>query len=138
MPFLRFDLIEGRTDQELATLLDATHRVVLRTFHVPKGDRYQIVHEHKPSRVRIEDTGLGIPRSDKVVVLQITTRPRTTEEKTAFYRDLCSELQVACIVAPTDVIVSFVENTDEDWSFGHGRAQFITGELEGSKPSTKQ
>jgi hypothetical protein len=21
------------------------------------------------------------------------------------------------------------QNTDEDWSFGHGRAQFLTGEL---------
>ena len=135
MPFLRFDLIEGRTDQELATLLDATHRVVLRTFHVPKGDRYQIVHEHKPSRIRIEDTGLGISRSDEVVFLHITTRPRTTEEKTDFYRELCSELQVACIIAPADVIVTFVENSDEDWSFGHGRAQFLTGELDGSKPN---
>ena len=26
-------------------------------------------------------------------------------------------------------LVSIVENTDEDWSFGLGRAQFLTGEL---------
>jgi hypothetical protein len=31
-------------------------------------------------------------------------------------------------------MVSFVENTDEDWSFGHGRAQFLTGELGASEP----
>jgi len=29
----------------------------------------------------------------------------------------------------TDVMVSLVENGDEDWSFAHGRAQFLTGEL---------
>jgi hypothetical protein len=96
MLLLRFDVLEGRTDQELSALLDATHRVVLRTFHVPERDRYQIVHEHKPSRVRIEDTGLGIPRSQKVVMLQITTRPRTTDEKTAFYRELAASSS-ACV-----------------------------------------
>jgi hypothetical protein len=26
-------------------------------------------------------------------------------------------------------VVSFVENGDEDWSFGLGRAQFLTGDL---------
>jgi len=26
-------------------------------------------------------------------------------------------------------MVTLVENSDEDWSFGHGRAQFLTGEL---------
>jgi hypothetical protein len=28
-----------------------------------------------------------------------------------------------------DVMVSIVTNTDADWSFGNGRAQFLTGEL---------
>jgi phenylpyruvate tautomerase PptA (4-oxalocrotonate tautomerase family) len=134
MPVLRFDILEGRSDQEIAALLDATHRVMVETFHAPQRDRYQIVHEHKPSRIRVEDTGLGIERSDKVVLLQITTRPRTTEEKIAFYRQLCAELERACGIPPADVMVNFVENTDEDWSFGHGRAQFLTGELRGSKP----
>ena len=129
MPFLRFDVLEGRSDQELAALLDATHRVVVRTLHVPQRDRYQIVHEHKPSRVRIEDTGLGIPRSEKVVLLQVTSRPHTTDEKTAFYCELCAELERACGIAPTDVMVNFVQNIDEDWSFARGRAQFLTGEL---------
>jgi hypothetical protein len=31
--------------------------------------------------------------------------------------------------APGDLIVSMVENEKEDWSFGAGRAQFLTGEL---------
>ncbi len=30
MPLLTFDLIEGRTEQEIRTLLDAAHRAVLR------------------------------------------------------------------------------------------------------------
>lgn len=129
MPLLRFDLIEGRSEDEIRTLLDAAHAAVLEAFGVPPGDRYQIVSEHKPGRMVVEDTGLGIPRTRDVVVVQVVTRPRGREEKQAFYRLLTRKLEAACGIAPADVMVSCVENTDEDWSFGHGRAQFLTGDL---------
>ncbi len=129
MPLLRFHLIEGRTDAELKTLLDAAHEAMLEAFKVPPGDRYQIVSEYKPSRMIVEDTGLDIPRTKNVVVVQMTTRPRGKEKKELFYRLLTEKLEAACGIAPADVMVSTVENTDEDWSFGHGRAQFLTGEL---------
>ena len=129
MPLLRFDLIEGRTDAELKALLDAAHRAMLAAFDVPARDRYQIVNEHKSSRMIVEDTGLGIPRTDKVVLVQVITRPRGKAKKQAFYRLLVEELEKSCDIAPTDVMVSMVENTDEDWSFGLGRAQFLEGDL---------
>ena len=129
MPLLRFDLIEGRTDDEMKTLLDAAHRAMLAAFKVPERDRYQIVHEHPPSRIIVEDTGLGIPRTKNVVLLQMTSRPRKREQKEAFYRLLCEELEKSCGIVPSDVMVSIVENSDEDWSFGLGRGQFLTGEL---------
>lgn len=129
MPLLRFDLIEGRTDAELQALLDAAHRAMLAAFKVPTRDRYQIVNEHKPSRMIVEDTGLGIARTDKVVLVQVITRPRGKAAKQAFYRLLVEELERSCGIAPSDVMVSMVENTDEDWSFGLGRAQFLEGDL---------
>jgi hypothetical protein len=129
MPLLRFNLIEGRTDAELKTLLDAAHRAMLAAFKVPERDRYQLVNEYKPSRMIVEDTGLGIPRTDKVVVVEVITRPRGKDKKQLFYRLLVEELEKSCGIAPTDVMVSMVENTDEDWSFGLGRAQFLEGDL---------
>jgi hypothetical protein len=129
MPLLRFDLIEGRTAHELQTLLDAAHRAMLAAFKVPERDRYQIVTEHKRGHMIIEDTGLGIARSDKVVFLQVTSRPRGREAKEAFYKLLAAELETSCGLAPSDLVVSIVENSDEDWSFGLGRAQFLTREL---------
>lgn len=129
MPLLRFDLMEGRTESEIAALLDAAHRALLDAFHVDPRDRYQIVQEHKPAYFRVEDTGLAIERSGKVVVVSMTTRPRTVEEKTAFYRLLCERLQDECGIEPSDVMVNILENTDADWSFGNGQAQFLNGEL---------
>ncbi len=129
MPLLRFDLIEGRSADELKDLLDAAHRAMLAAFKVPERDRYQIVTEHKRGHMIIEDTGLGIERTDKVVFLQVTSRPRGRAAKEAFYKLLAAELEKSCGVAPSDLVVSIVESTDEDWSFGLGRAQFLTREL---------
>ncbi len=129
MPLLRFDIYEGRTDAELTALLDTVHDVMVKTFKVPQADRYQIVNEHKRSRMIMEDTGLGIPRTPAFVFIQITTRPRTQAEKKAFYRGTVEALEARCAIAPSDVMINFVTCEDEDWSFGLGRAQFLTGEL---------
>jgi len=77
----------------------------------------------------IEDTGLGIKRTPNMLVLQVTTRPRSRAMKQVFYSSLVERLADQCGISPSDVIVTFVTNTDEDWSFGLGRAQFLTGEL---------
>lgn len=129
MPLLRVDVYEGRSKRQLKDLLDALHRAMLAAFKVPERDRYQIVHEHKPSRMIMEDTGLDIPRTENFVFVQVTTRPRSREMKEAFYRLAVEELERSCGIAPSDVMINMVTTTDEDWSFGMGRAQFLTGEL---------
>jgi len=75
------------------------------------------------------DTGLGISRTDKVVLIEVRSRNRPQEQKLRFYELLCQMLKDSCNLDSSDVIVSFVENGDADWSFGLGRAQFVTGEL---------
>jgi phenylpyruvate tautomerase PptA (4-oxalocrotonate tautomerase family) len=129
MPLLRIDVIEGRSAAELKELLDAIHSAMLAAFKVPERDRYQIVHEHPATELRLEDTGLGIPRTKRIVIVQVTTRPRSRLEKQNFYKLLCQELLQRCGVQASDVVVSITQNADEDWSFGYGRAQFTTGEL---------
>jgi Tautomerase enzyme len=129
MPLLRFDILEGRTDDEIGQLLDAAHTAMVEAFGVPVSDRFQVVNEHKPSRVRFGDIGLGITRSDKVVLLQITAMPRSGKQKETFYRLLAERLHAACGIAPEDVIVSYLGNGNDDWSFGMGEAQFVSGRL---------
>ncbi len=129
MPLLRFDLYQGRSGEQLTTLLDTAHRVMVEAFKVPERDRYQIVNELRPSLMIAEDTGLGIPRTANFVMIQITTRPRSRDMKELFYKRIVEELEKECGIAPSDVMMTFVTNTDEDWSFGLGRAQFLTKEL---------
>ena len=129
MPLLHFHVIKGRTPEALRKLLDTAHDAMLEAFKVPARDRYQIVSEHEPTHMVIEDTGLGIARTNQVVLLQITSRPRSKEQITAFYKVLAARLEEHCGLAPSDLVVSIVQNSDEHWSFGLGRAQFVTGEL---------
>jgi hypothetical protein len=129
MPLIRVDMVEGRSPVEIKALLDATHRSVVAAFKVPARDRYQIVHEHLPSLFIVEDTGLGITRTRNCVLFQVTTRPHELEAKENFYKVLVRELESTCGIAPSDVVVSIVTDSDEDWSFGNGHAQYMTGEL---------
>ena len=129
MPLLRIDVIEGRSDSELKELLDAVHRALVDAFKVPERDRFQIVHEHPASQMVVEDVGLNIERTKDLMVVHVTTRAKPPEQKVEFYRRLCEELNRSCGIAASDVVVSVTENGDADWSFGEGRAQFVTGEL---------
>lgn len=129
MPLVRIDVLEGRSETELLALADAVDAAVAEHFAAPPGDRYQIVSEHRPGRLFVEDTGLGIERSDAVVVIQITQQGRTTAQKQALYAGLATILGDRVGLRGEDLVVSVVDNTHADWSFGHGRAQFLEGEL---------
>ena len=129
MPLVRIDIIEGRTDAEIKTLTDTVQDCIVETFDVPETDRYQIVTEHKKGRMVLLDTGLGFERTDQVVAIQIFTSPRATRSKTDFYKLVTDKLGSVCGVAPTDVFISVMTNTDVDWSFGNGEAQYLTGTL---------
>lgn len=129
MPLLRFDLIEGRSDKELRKLLDAAHISMVEAFDVPESDRYQIVHQHAPQELIIEDTGLGFRRSKDVVIISIVSKVRTPAQKEKLYALLAKNLQMECGISPEDLMVSITENGNADWSFGMGEAQFLTGKL---------
>ncbi len=129
MPLMQYHLIKGRTPEEIELFLDTAHDAMVRTFKVPEGDRYQTLTEYEPSHLKALDTGLGIPRTRNFVLLHVVSRPRGKEAKQEFYKNLCDDLLAKCGIAATDVMISFTENTDEDWSFGNGRAQFLSGEL---------
>ncbi|WP_127361542.1 tautomerase family protein [Actinacidiphila soli] len=129
MPLQYFDVIEGRTPGEIKALLDTTHAATVEAFGVPERDRYQVVRSHPADEIVALDTGLGINRSDRMVIIHVVSRRRSRAQKERLYALLAERLRRDCGLDPADLIVSVTENDDEDWSFGSGRAQFLTGEL---------
>jgi phenylpyruvate tautomerase PptA (4-oxalocrotonate tautomerase family) len=135
MPLVRVDLVEGRSDEQLATLAETIYEVEREVFAAPEDDRYIMITEHKPGRMFLGSTGLGYRRSSEAMVIQITEQNRSRAQKEALYQSLADRLQDTIGLRPEDLIVSIVASTLEDWSFGLGRAQFLTGEL-GPAPSS--
>ncbi|AXK46711.1 tautomerase family protein [Brachybacterium saurashtrense] len=129
MPLVRITQQDVRTPEQSRQLADIVQDVMLEHFNAPPGDRYQILETHPAGAIIAEDTGLGIERSDGVVIIQVTQQGRSTEQKEAIYAALAERLGAAELVRPEDLIISVVHNDREDWSFGYGRAQFLTGEL---------
>ena len=129
MPLLNIHIVKGRSAEAIAELQQVIHEAMVEAFQVPVRDRYQIVTEHAPSYLVMEDTGLGFERSEQRVLIHMTTRPRSQDMKQAFYRLVTTGLAERCDVAPQDVMFSVIENSDADWSFGFGKAQFLTGDL---------
>lgn len=129
MPLIKIDMIKGREKAEIKEILDISYRVMLETFGAPEGDRYQIVNQHEDYEMQILDTGLGVERTENVLVFTIVTRPRTQSEKTNFYQKLADTLHKHTDIRKEDIMISLIENTDEDWSFFNGKAQFLTGDL---------
>ena len=129
MPLVRIDVQKGRTPEELRKLANTIQDVMLDVFAAPPGDRYQIITEHDEGQIIAEDTGLGMKRSDGIVIIQIFQQGRSTEQKVAAYAELAKRLDAECGVRPEDLIISMNANRHVDWSFGLGRAQFIDGSL---------
>lgn len=129
MPLVKLDLIKGRSPEEIKDILDVTHKVILEAFQVPDGDRYQVVTQHEPYEMVMEDTGLGFTRSEDVVLFTVISTQRTDKMKKEFYRLLSINLEKDCKIAPKDVMVTFVTNGAGEWSFGFGKAQFLNGDL---------
>ena len=130
MPLVMVDTIRGEYDEpQLRTLLDAVQDAVVEAFDVPATDRYQILTQHEPFELVALDTGLGIERSNRLVMIRLSSKARTQEAKVALYEALARNLADRLDISGNDLVVTINENGDADWSFGHGTAQFLTGDL---------
>lgn len=129
MPIIKIDILKGRTEEEIKQILDISYDVMLDSFQAPVGDKYQIVTQHENFEMEILDTGLGISRTKNIIIFTLITRPRTKSQKVNFYRNLANSLNTRLGVRKEDIMINLVENTDEDWSFFGGEAQFLNGSL---------
>jgi phenylpyruvate tautomerase PptA (4-oxalocrotonate tautomerase family) len=129
MPLVRIDVTAGRTPEQLARISRAIHEAILAEYRIPERDYFHIVTEHAPGQIVAQDAGLGFERSSGVVMIQVFTQGgRSQGAKESLFAAVARNLGDAG-VAGEDVFIGYVENTAGDWSFGFGRAQYVTGEL---------
>ncbi|MGO4188720.1 tautomerase family protein [Pseudarthrobacter sp. TAF60_1] len=129
MPLVRIDVNAGRSPEELGNVSRRIHDAILAEYGIPERDYFHIVTEHAPGQIFAQDAGLGFERSTGVVMIQIFTQEgRSQEAKQSLFAAIADRL-AEIGVAGEDVFLGYVENSASDWSFGFGRAQYVTGEL---------
>ena len=129
MPLIRIDVNTGRTPDELQQLSRGIHDAILAEYGIPERDYFHIVTEHPAGQIVAQDAGLGFERTNEIVMIQIFTQGgRSQEAKQSLFAAVAAKLGELGI-AGENVFIGYVENTAGDWSFGFGRAQYVTGEL---------
>ena len=128
MPLVRIDMQKGRSPEQVREIADVIQGVMEDVFAAPPGDRYQVITQHEVGEIIFGDTGLGLDRTDEVMLIQVFQQGRDTSQKENLYATLADRLGKIG-VRPEDLVVSVNANEYEDWSFGMGKAQFLTGEL---------
>lgn len=124
MPLLHISMRAGKPDAYRQAILDGLYRAMRETLHVPEGDEFMTINEFSPANFRCGNA-YGVKRSDDAVLIQITVfASRTADEKKALYRRIADLLGESPGIRPEDVFVNVLDAPKENWSVGHGIAQF--------------
>src|SRR5262249_22556285 len=125
MPLSRISLKKGKSPHYRQAILDGVYLAMRETFDVPEDDRFMIVTEHGDGDFVYGAHYLGIDRSADLVIIQLTvSNTRPLEKNQALYKRIVERLGDSPGVRPQDVFINLVEVAKENWSFGHGVAQY--------------
>ncbi|MEX2516533.1 MAG: tautomerase family protein [Gammaproteobacteria bacterium] len=120
MPLVNISILKGKSAAYKKAVADAVNSSVIETMNFPDDDRYQIIHEHEPADLELQErTG------DRVMMYLIMRSGRPDAAKQAFYARVVEKLAQDPGIEPANVLISIVENKDIDWSFRDGIAQFV-------------
>jgi 4-oxalocrotonate tautomerase len=125
MPFVNITLRKGKNPEYVREVATCIHDALVAEASVPADDRFQVIHEVDADRMIAHPSYGGVSRSDDLIIIQITLNVgRTLDVKKALYADIVKRLGRAVDVRPDDVLISLVEVTKENWSFGNGVATY--------------
>jgi phenylpyruvate tautomerase PptA (4-oxalocrotonate tautomerase family) len=124
MPLIHISLRAGKPEIYRQAIFDSLHRAMRETLDVSEGNQFMTISEHDAANFRYGNA-YGVARTDDVVYVQITVfNTRTAEQKKALFRRIAELLGESPGIWPEDVFVNLLEAAKENWSVGHGLAQF--------------
>ena len=125
MPLVKLYLRKGKSRDYLRSIADAVHEALVSQANVPPDDRFQIIQELDEKALISHPSYGAVSRSTDLIIVEITLNAgRTLDVKKNLYADIAKRLQDAADVRPDDVMISLVEVTKENWSFGGGHATY--------------
>jgi len=126
MPFVQIILQDGKSQEAHSHISDAVHEGLVKHFDIPETDRFHIVQVVAGHHCCYPANYLDIPHSDDIVFISITAKGgRTAEMKKQLYGAIATTIEKRTDISSNDVVIVLTENSEEDWSFGRGKAQLI-------------
>ena len=106
---------------------EIVYKAMIDLINVPHDDKFQVITEHDRDELNFAESYLGNSYSEDIVFIQVTLNAgRSVELKKAFYKRIVDEFQTQLRGRPDDVVINLVEVAKENWSFGHGIAQYAS------------
>jgi 4-oxalocrotonate tautomerase len=124
MPLIHVSMRTGKPEAYRQAIFDNPYRAMREALGVPDDDQFMTISEHDAANFRYGNA-FGVARSDDLVYIQITVfDTRTAEQKKALFRRIAQLLGDRPGIRPEDVFVNVLDSAKENWSVGHGLAQF--------------
>ena len=124
MPLIHVSMRTGKPEAYRQAIFDSLYRAMREALGVPEDDQFMTISEHDAANFR-HGNAFGVARSDDLVYIQITVfDTRTAEQKKALFRRIAQLLGDRPGIRPEDVFVNVLDSAKENWSVGHGLAQF--------------
>lgn len=124
MPLIHISMRAGKPEAYRQAIFDSLYRAMREALGVPEDDQFMTISEHDAANFRYGNA-FGVVRSDDLVYIQITVfDTRTAEQKEVLFRRIAQLLGDKPGIRPEDVFVNVLDSAKENWSVGHGLAQF--------------
>lgn len=120
MPLVTISILKGKPPEYVKAIANGVNSAVIETMEFPADDRFQVITEHEPYCLEYQDRN-----DDRVMMFLVMRRGRAPEVKKAFYKRVVENLKRDPGIKPANVLITIVENSDIDWSFRDGIAQFV-------------
>lgn len=125
MPLIPIHLRAGKPEAYKQAIFDSLYQALHQTFNVPEDDEFMTMTEHEAANFRYSARYLGVARGDDLVFVQMTvSNTRSLEQKKALFARATELLGHSPGLRPEDVFLNLVEVAKENWSMGHGLAQY--------------
>lgn len=124
MPTIHISMRAGKSEAYRQAIFDSLYRALRDTLNVPQDDQFMTITEHEAANFRYGGA-FGVARSDDLLYIQITVfNTRTAQQKKALFQRIAQLLAESPGIRPEDVFVTLADAPRENWSVGHGLAQF--------------
>ncbi|WP_447773357.1 tautomerase family protein [Variovorax boronicumulans] len=124
MPIIHISMRAGKPEAYRQAIFDSLYRALRDALNVPEDDQFMTITEHDAANFRYGGA-FDVARSDDLLYIQITVfNTRTAQQKKALFQRIAQLLAESPGIRPEDVFVTIADAPKENWSVGHGLAQF--------------